>query len=863
MRYEIQRNDLLSLLEKGLNYPLTLIVAAPGFGKSTLLSQWQIDESCHTVVRLELSSRDANNLTVFKKIFNELKKSTPLWDAPFFNFFKSEQLISTAAMVDILIQAFNLVENKLVLVIDDFHSIKDEFVTTVFSELIEQLPNHVNLVVSSRMHPEFPLSRLKLEERLLVIDGNDLRLSKHELTHLSTGLAGTSLTDSQISALYNQTEGWVVGVKLALLAYMRSGESALNSFNGNQPELLNYFGYEVLKYLTDDVKKFVLASSLFESFDAPLCDSVLGEGSVAVLEKLAVQELFLMPVEGTPGSFRYHSLLQEFLQSRLLAEEGVDCINRLHRSAAEHFLAKGMLTKAVRHASKCQDLEYYYSVQALCCNRWVKSGEFESVLSSLANISDEVLLNNPCLSTAQAYALIFSRRFNQAQYHLDLLSDIYTSEQVDVNYLKAVLALFQRETEVFDGINIEQFTKPHSNADRRAVSMLIKAYVFLYKGQLESALVTANEAKTYLSNNGHTFLESYADLVVVLCDRYMGRGIEAIQYMTKVYSHVSEDAKTPVWVNLATGMMVVYYEQNKLDAAVDLCQKLLPVVNFSCATEVVATVYLSYSRLLHIQGEKQKAFKLLDQLDRILVFGRYDRFQSQILQELMRQAVAEQSQASIDSIAKKYDLPEWVDQEVWRDKAYYQESQERYGLASAYWLTAKGRYDRASDILTKLIATLERQGIKTRALIAHCNLLVVNYYQGNQDIATNQLKKLMQRYGLVCFSRTVFDESPGLDSVFRYAISQNRIELPVVFSELFEDQLKGTENSIEPTCNPSALLTDKELEIFELLAAGLPNLEISKQTGVALSTTKWHLKNIYNKLGVSSRSAAMIVAHQR
>lgn len=863
MRYEIKRNDLLGLLNKGLNYPLTLIVAAPGFGKTTLLNQWKVGGGTHTVIRLELTSRDTNNLTVFKKIFNKLKQSTPLWDAPFFNLFKSEQQISATAMVDILIQAFNLVETRLVIVIDDFHLIKDEFVSDVFCELIDRLPSHVNLVLSSRMHPDFSLSRLKLEERILVIDGNDLKLSKSEITHLSEGLAGVALKETQISTLHIQTEGWVVGVKLALLAYAKSGESALSVFNGNQPELLNYFGHEVLKFLTQDVRNFVLTSALFEHFDAELCAQVFGQESVVILERLAAQELFLMPVMNSPGTFRYHALLQEFLQRRLLAEEGIDYINTIHRKAAEYFLAKHSLTQAIRHAAMCDDLDYYYSVLATSCNQWVKAGEFESVINAMSSITDELVAEKSSLSILLVYALIFSRRFNQANYYLELLLKADKQAQTSVKFLKSVLLLFQRDGEVFDDENFDYFNNAYSNNDMRAVSMVVVAYIWLYKGQLESALIAANDAKAYLSKIGHTFLESYADLVVILCDRYMGRGIEAIQYMTEVYSHVNENFKTPVWVNLATGMMVVYYEQNQLDEAIDLCQKLLPVVNFSCATEVVATVYLSYSRLLHIQGEKQKAFKLLDQLDRILVFGRYDRFQSQIVQELMRQAVAEQSQSSIDRIAKKYGLSAWTEQEMWRDETYYQESKERYGLASVYWLTAKGRYDRAIDILTKLIATLETQGIKTRALIAHCNLLVVNYYQGNQDIAINQLKKRLHQFGLVCFSRSVFDESPGLDIVFKYGISQNRLELPAVFCELFEDQLKVANCSNEPVVNPSAMLTDKEMEIFELLAAGLSNIEISKQTGVALSTTKWHLKNIYSKLGVSNRSAAMMVAHQR
>ncbi|WP_250657135.1 LuxR C-terminal-related transcriptional regulator [Alkalimarinus coralli] len=863
MRYEIQRNELLCLLDKGLNYPLTLIVAAPGFGKTTLLGQWQVHSAGNTVIKLDASTRDDSPLSIFKKIFNELKKSTPLWDAPFFNFFKTEQLVSTDAMVDILVQAFNLVDNRLVIIIDDFHNLKDAFVSTVFCQLIAHLPGHVSLVLSSRMHPEFSVSRLKLAERILVIDGNDLKLTKQDITYLSLEITGKELEESKILTLYTQTEGWIVGVKLALLAYVRSGESALNSFSGNQPELLNYFGFEVLKHLTEDARKFVLSSALFEHFDVELCRQVFGPESAIILERLAAQELFIVPVNDVHGAFRYHSLLQEFLQSRLLVEEGASYVNYIHRCAAEYFLTKHLLSQAIRHASLCGDEDYYNSVLATSCNEWIKSGEFESVFSSLSGISDEITRKKSSLSIPLIYACIFSRRFNQARYYLEILQHGDVADQASVKFLESVLALFQRDAEVFDDARAKYFTRTHENTDMRAVSMVIIAYIFLYKGQLEPALIAANDAKEYLSKAGYTFLESYADLVVILCDRYMGRGVEAAQYMTELYSHLDEQHKTPVWVNLATGMMVVYYEQNQLESAVDLCQKLLPVVSFSCATEVVSTVYLSYSRLLHIQGEKQKAFKLLDQLDRILVFGRYDRFQSQIVQELMRQAVVEQSVSSADGIAQKYDLSLWIEQEAWRDEAYYQESRERYGLASVYWLTAKGRYDRASDILTKLIATLDKQGIKTRALIAHCNLLVVNYHQGNRDIVINQLKKLLERYGLACFSRTVFDESPGLDSVFKHALSRNRIELPVVFRELFEDQLKETETTHQPSLNPNIVLTEKELEIFELLAAGLSNTDISKQTGIALSTTKWHLKNIYAKLGVSNRSGAMMLAHQR
>jgi len=157
---------------------------------------------------------------------------------------------------------------------------------------------------------------------------------------------------------------------------------------------------------------------------------------------------------------------------------------------------------------------------------------------------------------------------------------------------------------------------------------------------------------------------------------------------------------------------------------------------------------------------------------------------------------------------------------------------------------------------------LEDSEVKMRALIARCNLASINFIEGNKSMAVSQLKRMIQRHGLVCFSRSVFDESPGLDEVFRYAVSLKRLVLPEIFSDIFNDLLQTGERGGE-SIKPAKLLTSKELEVFELLAAGLTNADISQQSGIALSTTKWHLKNIYTKLGVANRSSAMMVAHKQ
>ena len=900
MRSYIERNEPVKLLDKGLGFPLTLVVAAPGSGKSVLLTQWQahlisdspgfINDSPHSkndssqrtaLIRIDLSAsagNDHNSHIVFRKIIEGIKTLTPLWDASFFNLFNSESPVTDETLIAVLIEALELVDNQLVIILDDFHHIKSLDCQAIFADLIERLPVHVHFVLASRRYPQFPLSRFKLEERVFVLDGNDLKLQKTELAQLNESISGEPLSDAKVSELLSQTEGWFVGVKLALQAYSRSGDPALEAFNGTQPELLNYFGFEVLKNLSDELRHFVLSSVVFECFDSDLCEQVLDIDNCAqILEKVAMQELFLMPVLEQPGCYRYHPLLQSFLLNRLKSEHSQAYIENLYRKSAQYFLDKGQIAAAIEYASQANDLEFYAAALEIACHLWLKLGDFEPVIDALLGLNERDLERHANLLVPLIYALSFTRRFNQAHYYLEILqrnSPLVSCEaaggkgskrldeslQID-RFLAHLLRLFQRDTDAMNDSAMLAFSHKHANHVVRGLSMIIVAYEKVHRGELTDAFKIAHEAKSLLVKIEHKFLESYADLLIILCDRYLGRGVEAIQYMTEIYKKVRGGPKTPFWVNIATGMMIVYYEQNALSRAIDLCEALLPVVNRACVTEVVASCYLYFSRLLHIGGEASKAKRLLDQLDRILTLGKYERFHSQIVQEKVRQAVVDDLPVVIDKLYQQYDLISVSDNEVWKRPGVYHESCERFALAAVYCLVSKNRIEQANAILLQMLVVLDRHEMKTRSLIVRCNQITIGFMQGNTDAAINHLKKMIQEYGLVCFSRTVFDESPALAKVFQQAINLKRIALPTIFTDIFKDFLKPTE-CFNDLVKPARLLTEKELEIFELLSAGLTNAEISKQSCIALSTTKWHLKNIYMKLGVVNRSAAMMIAHQ-
>ena len=170
----------------------------------------------------------------------------------------------------------------------------------------------------------------------------------------------------------------------------------------------------------------------------------------------------------------------------------------------------------------------------------------------------------------------------------------------------------------------------------RAVSLTILAYHHLMNARLETSIRYAVQGKALLSQSGHSFFESYADLIIALCNRYAGRASSARK---DVYSDYQRTPKaSPAWVNRATAMVVVLYEQNQLDEAQQLCDELMAMVNSSSATEAIATVYITLSRLLHRRQQHARASRLLDQLSCIQQLGNYARFVSQVAQESMRQA---------------------------------------------------------------------------------------------------------------------------------------------------------------------------------------------------------------------------------
>ena len=843
------------LLEQGRRVPLTLLLGPPGSGKSTVLRQWLAQPGGPRKVYCPVPRREDEPRRFFRALLDALERQVPGFSAGGAATGRLLRL-PPAALGEWLAGRLAQVDEPLCLILDDFQRIGDADVLAGLAALLERLPAQVRLLIASRARPDLPLGRLQVANRVLLIDAADLGFSAEEVQDLQERLGGERLDEEVLASLLASTEGWATGVLLALRLRALQGENPPARLEGSQAGVAEFFDQEVLRDLPEHCRQLLITSAVFEQFDGPACDAVLGcSGAARQLERLARRQLFLLPLP-EPGWYRHHTLLRDFLASRLAIEQP-ERVGDLHGRAAAHFLRRGEYQRAVRHAAQSGDDALFQAVLGSSCEAWLANGEFAAIIHWLGRLPEQQLRDNLRLLLCLVEALTLSRRFHQASHHLAQAAAL-SADPASLRCLAFYLQLFQHDRHFAPEPGWEDLTDAGQPLALRARALVIGAYHHLLGGRLARALRCATQGKELLAQAGLAFLESYADLVIALCHRQAGRVAQVRREVSADFQRT--DPRQPAWVNRATAMVVALYEQNRLEAAEPLCEQLLARVSASSATEAIATVYLTLSRLLFRRQALERASRLLDQLAGMLQLGQYTRFSSQLIQEQARQAWLSGRTTLLESLVRRYRLDAALADGTWERVREHDECWERRGLAVAYWLQARGQFARAERVLRVLREALRRGELRARQLIVEANLLTLLARQQADAEQLSALVRLVEEHGLVTINRSVFDEAPGFEGVFGL-LDTTGLDVPDRYRQLFGEFLAPRPAAPRPRL--AGLLTGKEVEILDCLLQGLSNTQISARTGIALSTTKWHLKNIYAKLNVANRTEAILCARPR
>ncbi len=350
----ISRPRLADLLQKSLKYPLTLVSAPAGFGKTMLLSSWgqALPASTALVAWVSLDERDNEPQLFWTYVLSALDQHRPELFTPLLKYLQSSQAPPLMQILTLLVNLLMDSNEQIVLILDDYHMITEQQIHTTLSYLVEHLPAQLHIILSTRSDPPLPLSQWRARGRMLEVRTNQLRCTTKETSAFFNEVKGVQFPEKTVQGVTARTEGWLVGLQLlALSLHGRSDPSSLlEEASGEQRYILDFLTEEVLRRQSQEVQTFLLSTCILERLTASLCDAVMEQtGSRQLLEQLEQANLFVMSLDLNRQWYRYHALFAEALRNQL-ERTHADLVPILHYRASLWYAEHHQITEAILHA---------------------------------------------------------------------------------------------------------------------------------------------------------------------------------------------------------------------------------------------------------------------------------------------------------------------------------------------------------------------------------------------------------------------------------------------------------------------------------------------------------------------------------
>ncbi len=372
----VARPKLIDRLTSSPEARVVTIVAPAGYGKSTLLSLWRQREP-RPVAWLGLDRYHNDPAVLHSALVVALQRAGMIGELPAGDVRVPSDMVTVYGVARTA-DALDTSGVAGVVMVDQAEAIESPTANDVIAELAVRLPPHIRLAVASRVAVRLPVARLRAQGALLELSATDLAMDAAEAQQLLTW-AGVDVGDG-IGDLVDRTEGWPAGLYLAaVVAKAGSSRRPILAASGKDRFVADYLREEVLARASDDHMSFLLLTSILDRFCGPLCDAVLGTtGSAATIEDLVASDLLVVPMDRTRDWYRYHHLLQEFLQAEL-ARRRPEIVTDLHRRAAAWFEANDLPDEAITHAQAADDADTVARVVMRATQRTFALGRADTV----------------------------------------------------------------------------------------------------------------------------------------------------------------------------------------------------------------------------------------------------------------------------------------------------------------------------------------------------------------------------------------------------------------------------------------------------------------------------------------------------
>jgi LuxR family transcriptional regulator, maltose regulon positive regulatory protein len=880
----VLRPRLIEKLNEGLlsSRRLTIISAPAGFGKTTLVSEWSA--SCERPVAwLSLDEADHDSTRFLTYLVASLQTIVPSIGTEVVGVLQSSQPPSTELIMTSLLNEIAIIPDKLILVLDDYHMVDARLVDTALTFLLEHLPPHMHLVITTREDPNLPLARFRVRNQLTELRVSDLRFTPSEAAEFLNQVMGLSLSLEDVAKLETRTEGWIAGLQLAALSMQghQDVHGFIQAFAGDHQYIVDYLIEEVLQRQPESIRRFLLQTSILDRLNGPLCDAITGQsGGKEQLETLRRGNFFLIPLDDKRHWYRYHHLFADVLQMHMKMEQP-DELPVLHSRASEWYEQNGSAADAIRHALAGVDFERAADLIERALPVMQQSRQESTLLGWLQELPDELYLQRPVLSVHYAGTLLQNGRFDGVEFRLrdaerwlDMPADLRERstfvDEEDFQRLPGLIAQYHAAIALARGdvTNTMKYSREVLALAReddyflRGAASSLLGLASWTSGDLETAHRTYSDGMAYFQRIG--FISDVIGGSVTLADIRItqGRLREAMSTYERGLQLATKQGVPALRgaADMHVGMSELYRERNDLHTAMQHLLKSKELGEFNGLPKNPYRWRVAMARLRQAEGDLAGAIELLDEAE--------PRYTADFSPNV-RPIAALRTRVWIAQ-GKLGEALGWTRERglsAHDDLSYLREFEH---ITLARILFARYKSDGSESALREAIGFLERllkaaqEGGRTGSVI-EVLVLQALAHQAAWDLPTANaaLERALILAEPEGYFRIFLDEGADMAKLLREVAKRGIMPsftgnlLTAIGAEVQELAGESPLLAVSPSQPLVEPLSQREMEILRLLQTELSVPEIAGELVIAASTVRSHTKSIYSKLDVNNRRAAV------
>jgi LuxR family maltose regulon positive regulatory protein len=872
----VLRPQLIQKLNQGAECGFILVSAPAGYGKSTLLSAWlnRIEDPASW---LNLDDRDNDFSRFLAYLFAACRKLDLLDEEPMENQVGIYQAVDFETPLTSLINRISQFNQPIFLVMDDYHVIRNQEVHQAVNFLIENHPASLHLIISTRADPPLQLAKIQARSAMLEIRMADLRFTHQEASTFLEHTMGLNVSDADVERITQRTEGWVAGLQIAALSMQNSTDipGFITSLTGTHHYIFDYLLEEILVKQTPEIQRFLLYSSILDQLTAPLCDALFAgselsnsmPSSSTILEELEHSNLFIIPLDQEHRFYRYHPLFAELLRSYLKKKEPHQ-IPILNNLASYWFESQGMFADAIRHSFLANDWNRVVGLISTNIFALLEQNELTGVARQIDNLTKEKSMALPWLLVGRAWLAAYTGQLSSVEPILNMIETEIDnlSSELELQNLGGHIAAVRAYTNWIGGrrdiatnaaLAALAWLPDNERVIRCQASTILglSHYDFYERSKaLKQALMYAQQCPT-----SHVTIFAYGCWAWMLAMQgklhaAYAACLDAIEQTQFDNSYQS----FPTLSHVYSTMSFILLQWNDLDGALNYAKN---AVHLAHRWEQADALHFALNNLgyaLFASGDVKGAFESLHQEWQIARRTSTWFEEITISQEIEWYLKQNNLEAALNRLEEAH-----IGIDNMSGMPIRSFTSMALPLVFTQLLLYQGQYLKALKQIDLLLVDLRKKEIGHYLILLYKWRALAHHGLQQDDQALMALKQALTLAEPEDYVHIFIQRDPGLPELLHRAqkvgIMPDYIKRLLQASKQDGDDQPALKKAVPELIEP---LSKREMDVLSLLAEGHSDKQIARDLIIARETVHKHLKNIYGKLDVHSRTEAIARARQ-